>query len=118
MSGSTSTDVTRKRKRVKLKCLVCGRAFDDDYRTDHNTKYHPEYKSENRLVPFETLGAPKNPFEAAKRKQGKTGIIQVCDSLSLLVRSGVMQRLLHEKHVEKAKSVGSRSLFEMSIHYD
>ena len=56
MSGSTTTDVTRKRKRVKLKCLVCGRAFDDDHRKDHNEKFHPEYKRENRLVPFETLG--------------------------------------------------------------
>ena len=52
----TTTDVTRKRKRVKLKWLVCGRAFDDDHRKDHNERFHPEYKRENRLVPFEKLG--------------------------------------------------------------
>ena len=57
MSGSTTTDVTRKRKRVQLKCLVCGRAFDDGHRKDHNERFHTEYKRENRLVPFETLGA-------------------------------------------------------------
>ncbi len=72
MSGST--DVTRKRKQVKLKCLVCGRAFDDDHRKDHNERFHPEYKRENRLVPFQTLGAAKNPFEAAKRKERERGI--------------------------------------------
>ncbi len=52
MSDSTTTDVTRKRKRVKLKCLVCGRAFDDDHRKDHKERFHLEYKRENRLVLF------------------------------------------------------------------
>ncbi len=88
MSGSTTTDVTRKRKRVKLKCLVCGRAFDDDdQRKDLNERFHPEYKGEIRLMPFQTLRAAKNPFEAAKRKQEEREIAQVCDSFpSLLVR--------------------------------
>ena len=71
MSGSTTSDVTRKRKRVKMKYIVCGRAFNNDYRKDHNEKHHPEYERENRLVPFETLGAEKNPFEAAKESKEK-----------------------------------------------
>ena len=58
-----------KRRRIKIKCLVCSRVFDNDYRIEHNNKYHPEYRVQNKLVPYETLGAPKNPFEAAKRKQ-------------------------------------------------
>ncbi len=90
MSGSPTTDVTRKQKRVKLKCLVCGRAFDDDNRKDHNERFETKKKRENRSVPFQTLGAAKNPFEAAKRKQGERGerkITKVCDSFpSLLVR--------------------------------
>jgi hypothetical protein len=58
-----------KRKRVKLKCLVCSREFDSDYRVVHNNKYHPEYRNQNKLVPYEAVGAQKNPFEGAKRKQ-------------------------------------------------
>ena len=68
MSSSTTGRAT-KRRRVKLKCLVCTRVFDNDYRVDHNNKYHPEYRKQNKIVPYEELGAPKNPFEAAKRKQ-------------------------------------------------
>ena len=56
MSGSTTTDLARKRKHVQLKCFVCGRAFDDNHRKDDNERFHPEYERENRLVPFETLG--------------------------------------------------------------
>ncbi len=52
MSGSTTTNVTRKRKRVKLKCLVCGRAFDEYHRKDHNERFHTEFKRENRMLPF------------------------------------------------------------------
>ena len=48
---------------------MCSRVFDNDYRIEHNNKYHPEYRKQNKLVPYETVEAPKNPFEAAKRKQ-------------------------------------------------
>ena len=58
-----------KRRRIKIKCLLCSRVFHNDYRIEHNNKYHPEYQKENKLIPYEALGAPKNPFEAAKRKQ-------------------------------------------------
>ena len=58
-----------KRRRIKIKCLVCSRVFDDDYRIEHNNRHHPEYRKQNILVPYGTLGVPKNPFEAAKRKQ-------------------------------------------------
>jgi hypothetical protein len=66
MSGISAS---RKRKRHKIKCLLCKRTFDDDYRVEHNKKYHPLYKKENKHVPYEVFGAAKNPFEAAKRKQ-------------------------------------------------
>ena len=49
---------------------MCSRVFDNDYRKEHNNKY-PEYQKQNKLVPYETLGAPKNSFEVAKRKQGR-----------------------------------------------
>ena len=47
---------------------MCSRVFND-YRIEHNNKYHPECRKQNKLVPYETVGAPKNPFEAAKRKE-------------------------------------------------
>ena len=66
MSGISTS---RKRKRYKIKCSVCNRTFDDDYRLEHNRKYHPLYQKENKHVPYKVLGAAKKPFEAAKRKQ-------------------------------------------------
>jgi transposase-like protein len=41
-----SRNTARKRKRQKLKCSVCNRTFDDDYRLEHNQKYHPLYQKE------------------------------------------------------------------------
>ena len=41
----------------------------NDYRIEHNNKYHPEHRKQNKLVPYETFRAPENPFEATKRKQ-------------------------------------------------
>ena len=61
--------ISTSRKRYKIKCSVCNRNFDDDYRLEHNRKYHPLYQNENKHVPYEVLGAAKNLFEAAKRKQ-------------------------------------------------
>ena len=66
--SSTTTGPATKRQKVKFKCLVCARVFDDNNRADHN-KYHPEYRKQNKIVPYEELGAPKNPFKAAKGKQ-------------------------------------------------
>ena len=63
MSGTT-TGRAKQRRRVKPKCLLCTRVFDDDYH-----RYHSEYRKQNKIVRYEELGAPKNPFEAAKRKQ-------------------------------------------------
>ena len=75
-----------KRRRIKLKCLVCSRVFDNDYRIEHNNKYHPEYRKQKKLVPYETLGAPKNPFEAAKRKQERfETIIEVIISTLIII---------------------------------
>ena len=51
------------RRQIKIKCLVCSRVFDNDYRIEHNNKYHPEYRKQNKLAPYEILGAPNKPFE-------------------------------------------------------
>ncbi len=58
-------DVSRKRKQVKLKCLVrsCNQVFDDDYRLAHNRKYHKDLLSKNKCIPYEVNGAARSPFE-------------------------------------------------------
>ena len=61
----SSSNAPRKRNRVKLRCLLCRRTFDNDYKVEHNTKYHADYTKKSKLVPYEELGAVKNPFEAA-----------------------------------------------------
>ena len=70
---SDTTDLSaRKRKRTKLKCLLpgCNQTFDNDYRLSHNKKHHKGLLFKNKSVPYETLGALKNPFlMAAKQRQ-------------------------------------------------
>ena len=59
-----------KRQRVKVLCKAknCGAEFNSDYRLQHNRKQHG-----GRNVPFEAVGAPRNPFEAAKRRNTCSG---------------------------------------------
>ena len=59
----------RLRKRVKLRCLVCRRVFDDDYRDAHNRRYHSNLLSKNVHIGFETSDAAANPFELAKQNK-------------------------------------------------
>ena len=59
-----------KRQRVKVLCKVknCGAEFNSDYRLQHNRKQHG-----GRNVPYEAVGVPRNPFEAAKRRNTCSG---------------------------------------------
>ena len=59
---------TKKRKRQKLRCLECQKIFDDDYRTQHNAKYHAQLVEQGIHIRFETADAVLNPFHAAARK--------------------------------------------------
>lgn len=52
-----------KRKRIKLECDECGSQFDDDYKSGHKKSVHGGKK-----VRVKHVGAPLNPFEAAKKK--------------------------------------------------
>ena len=61
------TKKCRKRKRVKLECLVCHWQFDNDYRTVHNKTFHNAILKENKVIPYEVANAPRNPSEAAKK---------------------------------------------------
>ena len=63
-SGESITSSTRKRKRVKLKCLLpgCNGTFDDDYHTKHNKQFHAELIKSRKSIPFETVGARKQQF--------------------------------------------------------
>ncbi|XP_028418765.1 zinc finger MYM-type protein 1-like [Dendronephthya gigantea] len=55
----------RKRKREKLTCLVCNRSFDDDYRNEHNKKYHDDLLKAGKSISYKVAGAPANPFVLA-----------------------------------------------------
>ncbi len=69
----TPTSASRKRKRIKLKCLVagCNQTFDDDYRANHNRKYHKDLLTRSSSIPYDVVGAPKNPFSMSKSSQQK-----------------------------------------------
>lgn len=55
----------RLKKRIKIKCLLCQREFDHDYRIRHNEMYHESHVKGHKHVPYETVNAVKNPFIAA-----------------------------------------------------
>ena len=61
----------RKRKRRKLACEVCHRAFDDDYREQHNKKYHADMISQGKYIGYKLEGAPANPALAASAQKSK-----------------------------------------------
>lgn len=55
-------DSSKRRKRIKLQCLKCGKCFDDDYKKKHEEKVHNGQK-----IKVQLLNAPKNPFELARQ---------------------------------------------------
>jgi hypothetical protein len=74
----------RQRVRVKILCKAkgCNAEFNSDYRLQHNRKQHS-----GKSVPFEVVGSPSNPFDAAKRRN-------VCPNQDLLTRKDIDQ---HQK---------------------
>ena len=80
-----------KRRQVKIRCKAkgCNSQFNSDYRLQHNREKH-----EGKNVPYETAGAVKNPFEAAKRK--KDNPIEEKDSSS----SSSSEKILDDKTEE------------------
>ncbi|CAI6371974.1 unnamed protein product [Macrosiphum euphorbiae] len=53
----------RKRKRVKVECMECGSQFNDDLKKKHEEKLH-----RGKRVNVQHVGAPKNPFESAAKR--------------------------------------------------
>lgn len=46
----------RKWKREKLTCLECKRSFDDDYRHEHNKKYHDNLLKAGKSIAYKVAG--------------------------------------------------------------
>lgn len=59
---SNSKVSSKKRKRIKLECLICGSVFDDDYRSKHENNIHG-----GKRVRVKHVGAPNNPFDLARQ---------------------------------------------------
>ncbi len=59
----------RKRIRTKLRCRVCQQTFDDDYRKQHNKKYHGNLLQQGKHIPYETVGARANPVVLSQRHE-------------------------------------------------
>ena len=58
-TSEKATKVSRKRKRIKLECLVCHHQFDDDYRSTHNKTCHSAFISQNKAIPYKVVNAQK-----------------------------------------------------------
>ena len=63
------TQLKHKRIRTKITCRVCQQTFDDDYRKQHNKKYHGDLLQQGKHIPYETAGARANPFVLPQRHE-------------------------------------------------
>ena len=71
-TSGKAAKIIRKRRRIKLECLVCHHEFDDDYRSTHNKTFHSALISQHKAIPYKVINVPKNPFEAAKKAYQKS----------------------------------------------
>ena len=55
-----------KRQRFKITCLECNVDMDSDYRSRHNRLFHAKMLKEHKVIRWQTLDAPKDPFAAAR----------------------------------------------------
>ena len=60
------------KNRFKITCLECGVPMNNGHRTKHNLLFHAEMLKQHKVIWWETLNAPKNPFEARPTKVPRT----------------------------------------------
>ena len=60
------------KNRFKITCLECGVPMNNDHQTKHNLLFHREMLKQHKVIRWETLNAPKNPFEAYPTKVPRT----------------------------------------------
>ena len=63
---------SKKPKSYKVQRGLCKKTFDNDYRSNHNKKYHSDYVKVKGPIPFHTAGAPLNPFTAVSKKRARS----------------------------------------------
>ena len=67
-SAGIGSDFKRKRRRIKLRCLVCREVFDDDHSPKHNQRKHAQLLAQNKFIVYEQVNAIANPFAFSQRK--------------------------------------------------
>ena len=60
------------KNRFKTTCFECGVLMNNDHRMKHNLLFHAEMLKQHKVIRWETLNAPKNPFEALPTKVPRT----------------------------------------------
>ena len=60
------------KSRFKITCLEYGVPMNNDHRTKHNLLFHAEMLKQHKVIWWETLNAPENPFEARPTKVPRT----------------------------------------------
>ena len=99
----------RKRKRTKLECEVCRKTFDDDYRQQHNKKYHADMLRQGKYIGYKLEGAPANPFALAASARKSKQVIRLFQSMFIY-------KLFEAKFKLATIGFGS-SLFRRSFHF-
>ena len=94
-----------KPKRRKIVCLLCRPdvpAFDSDYRSKHNNKYHKTELAKGRSIPYKDKDAPANPFAASCGLKAK-----IRDSVEKTDDSTILERPVDIAQPEEAESHGN-----------
>ena len=56
----------------KITCLECGVPMNNGHRTKNNPSFHVEMLKQHKVIKWETLNTPKNPFEVRPTKVPRT----------------------------------------------
>ena len=83
----------KKRKRIKLQCLVrdCNEIFDDDFRHTHNKNWHKDLVSQKKVIPYQVAGAKKNPWAYSRENQSNSIQSKVWNNFTGLTRHSKTQ---------------------------
>ena len=60
------------KNRYKITCLECGVPMNNNHQTKDNLSFHAEMLKQPKFIKWETLNAPKSPFESCPTKVLRT----------------------------------------------
>ena len=76
MGKKRPRETSDRSNRFKIKCGVCEKEFDSDYRMKHNSLVHGDLLKARKHIAYHRVGAAANPFAAAAAKKRDLSLSQ------------------------------------------